>query len=378
MDFTYFVKREHHKALAWLGKKPWVTVKTRPPESGGGIHLSYRWPPHDAALTANEYELIESIEGAARNGNDNPQETMRVLNYRILSSSLANGPKMFQPTPIQCEALENVDIDVPFSDYRQPYEVLAVQIPEDYRKSAMTRMMLEKFPTYILVHHDMVTGTVLASAFYARENSTVSILAPETSFTTVEDQFRKLRLQGQPEIDCIMQRLAMNLCLLMTQYRVRTRPLDKQHVEKLQGLARKKDPEKAARARSMLAAEINVVEFEQEVKFYDEEDDQPREHGGSGEPTGMVVKPHWRRGHWRRQFHGASWVAKYRMSPPQEQARMGRMIDDSHHHKFIRPVLVRRDRFKGDTSNTSAVYNPNPARPHRGYDAPSYSEGYGG
>lgn len=54
-------------------------------------------------------------------------------------------------------------------------------------------------------------------------------------------------------------------------------------------------------------------------------------------PSGRELLPHWRRGHWRRQAHGAGNLER-------------RLI-------WIRPVLVRRDRGEDVEGHVYVVSN---------------------
>jgi hypothetical protein len=85
---------------------------------------------------------------------------------------------------------------------------------------------------------------------------------------------------------------------------------------------------KAGRAKALLDAEINLVEFEQDVVLYDRRQEPGSGNGGDG----GLRRPHWRRGHFRRQSFG--------------QARSERKLI------FIRPVLVNAAHFQGDIADT--------------------------
>ena len=129
--------------------------------------------------------------------------------------------------------MENVDVDVPFGDYRQPFETLIIQLPEEYRRDAMQRLGLKEFPNYALVHHDLKSNIItVASNYNQRQNgeTLVAVLRPTPSIETIEDEFRKEELKNEPMVDRLIQRLAVNMCLLLTHYRTRQRPLDPQSV----------------------------------------------------------------------------------------------------------------------------------------------------
>lgn len=92
-----------------------------------------------------------------------------------------------------------------------------------------------------------------------------------------------------------------------------------------------KRPDLAADARDRIATAVTVAEFAQQVTVR-----ETRHGDNAGDHTGNEVKPHWRRGHWRMQHHGAG------------NALLKRVL--------IKPVLVRADRFVGDVADTEACY----------------------
>jgi hypothetical protein len=78
----------------------------------------------------------------------------------------------------------------------------------------------------------------------------------------------------------------------------------------------------------LLDAEINLIEFEQDVVVYDRQD-TPRT---DSEGDGSTRRPHWRRGHFRRQ--------------PCGHARLSRKLI------FVKPVMVNARRYEGDPADT--------------------------
>jgi hypothetical protein len=372
MDFTQFVPRETHRALQWLGKHRWLETSVA---QDGAIVFKWRFPEKDKSIAASDYEFVQSIEDTcAGSGNDRVTSSDRLLGlfYRAASAALVNGPKMFMPTPIQCEALENVDVDVPFEDYRQPYETLIVALPLEYRRAAMERHNLSEFPVFALVHHDLGSNIITVASNYnqrAAGETVVAVLRPTRPGMNIEEEFRKEELKNEPLVDRIIQRLAVNICLLMTHYRIRTRPMDPKQREKLQAQARKQDADKAERARTLLVGQMTVVEFEQNIQFHDVEEDVPAEGEiveGRPHDGGYTVRPHWRRGHWRRQQHGQRFAEKVKSGLIQDVV----LTDDSHHRVFIKPILVKKDAFSGEKSQTKVTYTGDKRDMHRPPDKP--------
>jgi hypothetical protein len=127
----------------------------------------------------------------------------------------------------------------------------------------------------------------------------------------------------------VIQRVALNFGLLMTYFGVRDRgPIDPaSHVTHTRN-ARRQNQRKADRARRLLDAEVNLIEFEQDVVVYDRQDTGRNDSEGDG----STRRPHWRRGHFRRQPYGL--------------ARSSRKLI------YIKPVHVNVHRFQGDLADT--------------------------
>ena len=118
-------------------------------------------------------------------------------------------------------------------------------------------------------------------------------------------------------------------CTLMTYYGVRDLgPVDPQSHEKHVRNAGRKNRAKADRAKHLLDAEINLIEFEQDVVVYDRSEAQRSDSEGDG----SARRTHWRRGHFRRQVCG--------------HARSARKLI------FIKPIFVNAHRFQGDVADT--------------------------
>ena len=244
------------------------------------------------------------------------------------SKALAEGPKLLCPTAEQCEALEHVDVNISFDDYVQPFPTFLLELPEAYRRRLTDRFGFE-CPQLVVTHHDSRTKYILSfrSACPSGE-STFHIMSPR--WNTVEEALRFSEDEGNDLAQSeVIQRVALNFGLLMTYYGVRDRgPVDPQsHATHLRN-ARRKNQGKGERARRLLDAEINVIEFKQDVVVYDRSETQRTDSEGDG----SVKRTHWRRGHFRRQVCGHARSAR-------------RLI-------FIKPILVNAHRFQGDVADT--------------------------
>ena len=305
--------------LKLLGKYDWLRwtpVGTTPPSTS----LEVEFPPDPALLRF--HRLITFLEGLV------PVQSPRLLELYAYSKALAEGPKLLCPTVDQCEALEYVDVNVSFDDYVQPFPTFLLELPEAYRHTLTDRFGFE-CPELVLTHHDARTKYILSfrSAGHAG-HSTFHIMSPR--WKTVEEALRFSDETGNDLDQCeVIQRVALNFGLLMTYYGVRNLgPVDPEsHATHLRN-ARRRNRGKADRARHLLDAEINLIEFEQDVVVYDRQDTARTDSEGDGSSK----RPHWRRGHFRRQFYG--------------HARSSRKLI------FVKPVLVNAHRFQGDVADT--------------------------
>jgi hypothetical protein len=358
MDFSTFIPREAHRAFQWLGRFQWLKTTV----VNGEIKISFDFPAKDNSISLDDYNVVIKIRDTCISGSQINADLLLALYYRATSTSLANGPKMFRPTPIQCEAMENVDAEVFFEDYRQPYETLIVQLPEEYRRSAMERHGFTEFPIAVICHHDINSSVITVASTYSKRvegESVVAALWPSRPQMNIEESLGKKELKTLAKVDAIIQRLGINICLLMTHYRTRTKPLDPERLAKLRSLAKKENKQKSDQAKSLLIGQMSVVEFEQSVSFFDVEDSEPPV-GPNGEiqevkqgSSGWTVRPHWRKGFYKRQIHGTPWLEKYTAGLIPHAV----VLDETHHRTFIKPVLVKRDWFVGEKAQTSVVYS---------------------
>lgn len=296
----------------------WTPLDTSPPATTLELHI-----PPDPTITSHR-GLVARLEHAA------DEQSVTLFQLYVLSKAMAEGPKLLRPTTEQCLALEQVDLNVSFDDYEQPFPTFLVELPGPYRLMLAERFGLE-CPEVVVTHHDRRTKYIIT--YYERPSSRISgvtIMSPRPAQGSIEEA---LRFSVHCGIDLdqgeVVQRIALNFGLLMTHFGVMDLgPIDPvSHVKHLRN-SRRSNRVKAERARALLDAEVNLVEFQQDVVLYE----------GHGKPRlgtevdGGDRRPHWRRGHFRRQPFG--------------QARIERKL------VFIRPVLVNASRFHGDIADT--------------------------
>jgi hypothetical protein len=388
MDFTVFDHSEHMTALTWLGRKDWML---------------YRDIPDQRAISARPRKLVlkpkQPIEPAGpespiivseKEFNRYPADMWKVLReimnvlefevvgtlwYNTLSKALAGGPKIFRPTPLQCEALQHAEARYAFKDYKQPFPVITLEIPEEYRRQLQQKYGIDESPRYVLVNHDDKNRFITVSAFYNKGNIITHITPDRAEYATIEDSLVRNRERRQDDVQEIeagrflmpgnpaiqgstegefdaaenVQRLGINFAMMMSLYTVKVAGmLDAQNYKIWQQEARARrsggiPTNRAIAAQQKLAAAMQLIQFDQKVEFYDEVEEQIEvAQGVDIEKLHKSPRSHWRRGHFAMQPCGIG-------------RRERRMI-------FRKPVLIRAKYFLGDIKDASVTYTIHPGR----------------
>jgi len=340
MDASVVVPKEMHEALTWLGKQPpWFTISAI---GDTGIHMqSDMGRIADVAANSGQMQLCSRLQNLAES-----HELMVCMQLEAYAAFLAEGPKLFRPTQEQWDSMEHVELNFPSSDFRSPYPAIAVSVPLESRKRLAKEYNrdIDCFPMAVLVRHRRVEGqpdsvfVLMPHApeadecvtFLCRDNVTIESIIRRRSSKGV---FSLAEFAAQEEelrcLDTVMGRAALNMCLMLTHYGCKiSGPLDPAAYRK-------------HRAKKHLQrfkhADFLTVELTQEVVVRD-----PRS-APSGQqhfPTGVEVRPHWRRGSW------CAWPGK----------AAERAAGNAVPLYFRRPCLVRRDRAVGNLSETSVEY----------------------
>lgn len=308
-------------ALKALGQHDWLTWRpahTNPPTTE--YHLQI---PDDPALDVHD-AFISLLH---RPYND-PLHLLRLFAY---SKTLTLGPKLLRPTTEQCEALRHVDVKVRLDEYQQPFPSMIVELPDEFRRR-LTEEFAWKCPRFVVNYFDERTRYLFSFCETAwQDQGTCNIIAPRRPFSDIEQALQFTTDKDGPDLrqGAALQRVACNFALMLTRFGVKeSGPLDPKSHCRNQRQAKSRKPHKARRAQAMLDAAFTEIGFEQDVVFYSER----RTSNGNSDPTGRVVRTHWRRGHFRRQRHG-SGLSETKLV-------------------FIRPCLVNAEHFNGDLADT--------------------------
>jgi len=346
MDFTTFTSRETIGPLAWLGRRDWIdfsysdsfqnrTVSTRPRP----LDIT---PEERAKYPKEHWVKVQEIVDAASFDVVNSFVTM------ALAKSIAGGPKIFQPNYDDCVALEHQECSMTFTDYKQPYPVIIIEVPKQYKQRLSQLYQLPQGPSHVLVHHDPKKGFINVHAFYSRQNVVSHITPARSEYQRVEDAITlnknndKTKRSGQTNLEFevaeTVQRIAINFCMIMVLAGVRqVGPLDPDHYAKAKKMSSRKDKHHRELGKKLLDSSLFKIAFiDQKIKLFEEEFIKPRQPRTDGEGTHASPKPHWRKGHYRHQACG-----------PQLTER--KLI-------FVKPVLVMAGFFSGDMSDTQVTY----------------------
>jgi hypothetical protein len=264
---------------------------------------------------------------------------------------LHEGPKFFEFSARDCEAPENFSLDLPVEEYGQPFPTLMIKLPPDYADARVSRIQhFGSVPWAIILHHDREHSVLLVCIRF-NEGDVGCHLALDWPGKTVEDVWQEFRdtIQGvMPEQEPLRElvqlsqsliRLSLSACLMMMVYGTTQvgpdKPGYRQRLERYVQVARRSgDADRLAHAEFDLQALPIRYRFAQDVRLYREEHAPGRAEGG--EPTGRVVSPHWRRGHYRMQACGPGLTQRRRIAVP--------------------AVLVNSHLFVGTPAQTSATY----------------------
>jgi len=231
----------------------------------------------------------------------------------MLQHLAGQGIKAFRPTVTECEALENCEPRVPCTEYEQPFDVYAIELPKDYSSRRLTPGKLlddspiDVMPLAVVALHAKAakavavfvilhSGQTLVHTFGV--HSDTDTLADELKHTygmamsssiDVTEEEKKLMLYG-----C---NLAVNTSLLLTQYGCKRVGSTNGHRESRLRRYLQGKPNQYTTANQIELNSIPVVYgFDQHIKIYDEAREPVEKEAGEG--SGVVLKPHWRRGHW--------------------------------------------------------------------------------
>ncbi len=232
---------------------------------------------------------------------------------------LVDGPKVFRPTPAQCQALEQIEVRLELSEYSQPYPALLVDLPAEY----------EPFKFVLCFKDDSILICNLISANNLHDIVTMIVFDGRPLEVSIQDY----------DDDCVYDakqagralRVALNSCLALSNWGCVADHLYPKDVASDRRLAAE-NTKRGKLAKRRLETVPSTVRFAQDVILH-----RPQSGHEQGEPTGREREFGWVRGHWKMQAHGPSNTLRKRI--------------------LIKPYMIRADKLVGDLYNTSITYH---------------------
>lgn len=255
-----------------------------------------------------------------------------------LSKFAAHGPKMFRPTFEQCEAMEQVEINLPIRDYAQPYPAMLIEFPTEYVDLIAKRYEFNKqAPRYLMVRlYDEPRAIFTGATFNATGEDLTYFFQERQEFPTIEHALRTHVAQEEAEerLSETMSRVALNLMLLLCNHPTYVQASNPGYLEKVRNWQRK-NPKESNEVE--MKTHLYYIGLQQEivVRRPARQEDEGEE-GETGPGSHASPHPHWRKGHWRNQACGPRMVERKRV--------------------LIKPCFVRGNNFRGDLGETSATY----------------------
>lgn len=239
-----------------------------------------------------------------------------------MSHWLGNGPKCIIPTQEQCQAMQQVTVNLPLEDYQQPYPATVVKLTgEEYLPFLAVLCFVTPTPGISVFH--------LISPLNKDDITTV---VRGGNAHLIEEDITNFRedCDNEKTAATLALRTAVNLNLAMVNYDTVLSYLYPKEVSADQGLSKERS-ERGERARNRLAVAVQRISFSQEIQLHKEEKCPTTTTKSSN-----TVNTHWRKGHWAMQPYGEKNTLRKRI--------------------FRKPVLVRSDLFSGNLADTATTY----------------------
>lgn len=349
VDICEVVPRAIHEELVWLGNvKNWCSIYADAPTEQGAItYAKTAFKVDWQALLRAGFER-QPVLSKTMTKIYNDHEIISLFYLEAASYLLANGPKLFQPTVEQFESMRQVKLLLKPSEFRSPYPAIVIGVPNDCRHALAEEygFAVKHIASQVLVRQKIEGSGLMA----------VLVCVPYPGLNS-EQHYIFTDQPHNPDIECVLNRYinqtadelviienpepevliageiaraCLNLCLLLAHCGCQvTGPLDPEAYKKHR---RKKNLEKFKHGDYL------SVEMKQHIVV--RAPTPPTLNPPSEDGSGVEMKPHWRKGHWR------AYPGKAALRAAGEKVPL----------LFVRPVLVRKDRVVGELSQTETVY----------------------
>lgn len=358
-NICHLIPANQHEILRTLGSlgSGWLKIEsvdpkesTDPPRTSAQIDEDFGYEPlgigtssstrHQKASPHRISELLSMLKTCSMGQRANvllSSGAVSVVLVQACSIFLHDGPKILYANDEQFESMSEVEINLPISEYAQPYPVMYVVMPKKWRIDLIHRLGLDPVncPTGVLIFHRKTNqGKNFIFAYHRfveEDDINFTIFQDSNSFKSIEDGITSFSDDNKTlhkpndahDHFChISLRACLNLLILMMNY--------KDSTEKL-------PPQRRPKNDRFHTADIQAFEIKQSIILREA---APPIHGDAvgepGQPKHIEMHPHWRRGHWRMQPCGIGNTQRRRT--------------------LIRPMFIRKDRLIGNVGDTGAEY----------------------
>lgn len=335
----FFPMPRHWPSLKWLGGQDWLRIVPLPGfTSAMELDLRKLLGPQ----ARQHAEFLGMFLGSAQRLSRKEGGDL-VTSIYIGSRAFATGPKVFSPASETCVALEQVDLNFPWSDLRLPYPSLVVEFPRAWAARMVQAYGLSRTPVAAMIGQ---VGPDQVHLWIRNEGrgELHGTMTNRPEYGTVEDIMRAHeeagRLTAAPagaapvsHGERVLKRVTVNLAVLLSH--CGTKELGWADPE----VRLRHERKRGRRGDALAQGGLMRVGPSAPIKVFAVQRSRSR----SGEAMGSNASPspHWRRGHWRRQ--------------PCGEGRTRRR------HVFIAPVFVCREKEDLDPSQYPVRYEE--ARP---------------
>jgi hypothetical protein len=270
----------------------------------------------------------------------------RAMSFRwaelyLTSQIFGKGPKVFKPTAAELAVMQHVQLNIPLSDYVQPFGTVVIEIPDKlshtikFDNTQSPEFPDSHRPIFLAVNHVPGVGAVIGLFFdsgtglkgYLAEkvNRDLEELLNELKGTPVGGPGLLSTTDQERELSADLCKACMNYCLLLDEVgHKKVGPHNPKFYERL------KDKPNLAWQRRIHPVYYEISQHVTLCKTVKSVSDLP------AQSTGRVLPPHHRRGHYRQQKYGPGCSLTKRVRIP--------------------PVFVNSHLFLGDMSATTVEY----------------------
>lgn len=280
----------NHYSMEQLGGKPWLEIVHE--EGSERYQVVPKMP-----------ELFESL---LRKGIATGADWLGLL----AGAMWLRAPRMARPTPEQAESFQNIAIELEVTDFSAPFPAMVIETPG-----------CDPFESVIVYHADNILVLHLSSKNMEDDIVTTVRHVPGRAIEVAINILDDTCDPSLAEESLRAQRIALNMCLALTNYGFKDADANPANASQDRMLARE-NSERGERARARIRRGVlRRVTFNHDIVI---RRTPPTEGGGA---NGRTVKAHWVRGHWKMQPHGPHNSLRKRI--------------------LIRPYLVHGDQAAG-------------------------------